>query len=179
MVERGIAQDVLNTPQSGYTSSLLDSSPINWKKTKKLQIGVRLLKASDVSIGRGGKTRIQGFALEIYHGERVAITGPSGVGKTSLLSVFAGLLKPKGGVVEHSHVLRRNSIQKLYQDPPAAFPPFVLLETALKDVVNLCHASWDETLENLDKLMLDRALLKQYPNQVSGGELQRVSIVRA
>ena len=93
--------------------------------------------------------------------------------------MFAGLLKPKGGVVELSHVLRRNSIQKLYQDPPTAFPPFVLLETALKDVVNLCHASWDEILENMDKLMLDKTLLKRYPNQVSGGELQRISIVRA
>ena len=179
VVESGIAQDVLNAPQSDYTSSLLDSSPVNWKKQKKLQIGVRLLKASDVSIERGGKTLIQGFDLEIYQGERVAITGPSGVGKTSLLDVFAGLLKPKGGVVEHSHVLRRNSIQKLYQDPPTAFPPFVLLETALKDVVNLCHASWDDILENMDKLMLDKALLKRYPNQVSGGELQRISIVRA
>ena len=65
------------------------------------------------------------------------------------------------------------------QDPPTAFPPFVLLETALKDVVNLCHASWDEILENMDKLMLDKTLLKRYPNQVSGGELQRISIVRA
>ena len=54
-----------------------------------------------------------------------------------------------------------------------------MLETALKDVAKLFRANWDQILENMDKLMLDKTLLKRYPNQVSGGELQRISIVRA
>ena len=93
--------------------------------------------------------------------------------------MFAGLLRPKVGIVEYSHALKRNGIQKLYQDPPTAFPPFIMLETALKDVAKLFRANWDQIFENMDKLMLDKTLLKRYPNQVSGGELQRISIVRA
>lgn len=179
LIEQGLTQEVLQAPQHAYTKALLEADPINWEVCEKAAVGETDLTVNELAIERGGKTLIHDFNLELKAGERIAITGPSGIGKTSLLNVLAGLVKPKSGFVETAKMINKNGIQKLYQDPPTAFPPYVLLATGMNDVVKLYGADWREVFQNMDKLNLDQALLKRYPNQVSGGELQRMAIVRA
>lgn len=179
LVEQGDTEQVLTNPQADYTKQLLAAEPKAWSKRLTAQTGKHLLEAKDVSISRGGQTLIQGFNLSLQAGERVAIVGPSGIGKTSLLDVLAGIYQPTVGQVKRAESMRKTAIQKLYQDPPAAFPARITLGKSLQDVARLHSEQWSVVLEYLSQLGIDESLLARCPDAVSGGELQRISIARA
>ncbi|MGB1007755.1 MAG: ATP-binding cassette domain-containing protein, partial [Thalassobaculaceae bacterium] len=122
---------------------------------------------------------IEGFNLALHAGERVAVTGPSGIGKTTLLDTLAGLIAPFEGSVTRAPGLDRHAVQKPYQDPPAAFPPLVPIETNLRDIARRHNVDWQRVLDYLSDLKLSPSLLCRRPGAVSGGELQRLSLARA
>lgn len=179
LVEEGVTKDVLAAPKASYTKALLAADPAHWPKAPSTPKGQPVLTAANLSIGRGGRELITGFNLSLHEGERIAITGPSGVGKSTLLDALAGLIKPRAGAVKRLKSLGRNGVQKLYQDPPAAFAPRVSLDTSLRDVARRHALSWRDVLAKLDALNLAHDLLERRPEAVSGGELQRLSLVRA
>ena len=64
------------------------------------------IKVEDISkryslIRMGEVLNIKNFSLDVYKGEILAIIGPSGAGKTTLMKIMEGLIKPKGGTVEY------------------------------------------------------------------------------
>jgi peptide/nickel transport system ATP-binding protein len=120
-----------------------------------------------------------GFTLTLRAGEKVALTGPSGIGKTTLLDAVAGLISPAKGTVTRASGLSDHAVQKLYQDPPAAFPSRVPLSHSLRDVARLHGTDWGQVTQTLENLGVHPALLQRRPDEVSGGELQRISIARA
>lgn len=61
--------------------------------------GQALLVLEDVACGRGGRTLFEGLSLALGLGDALVVTGPNGVGKSSLLRIAAGLLAPAAGVV--------------------------------------------------------------------------------
>ncbi len=109
-----------------------------------------------------------GFSLEVKRGELVSIVGPSGVGKSTLFDLIAGFLKPMGGKIEVGR------ISQIFQDPYSSFHPSYTIIDQIKDVAST------KNLESIaDELDLDLKLLKQLPHRLSGGQLQRASILRA
>ena len=56
-----------------------------------------VLTAEGLVVARAGRVLVEGFDLELARGELVAVLGPNGVGKSSLLATLAGLLPPAGG----------------------------------------------------------------------------------
>jgi ABC-type dipeptide/oligopeptide/nickel transport system ATPase subunit len=70
-------------------------------------------------------------------------------------------------------------IWKLYQDPAAAFAPKASLATSLKDLCRLRGIAWSRVQQGLDDLQLPASLLDRWPQAVSGGELQRLALLRA
>ena len=67
-----------------------------WSADSTLSPAVYL---SGVSLSFGAVGVLHNADLHIRRGEKVALTGPSGAGKTSLLAIAAGLLRPSGGIV--------------------------------------------------------------------------------
>ena len=111
------------------------------------------------------------FSLELKKGELVTIFGKSGTGKTTLFELILGSLKPINGVT------RKENIAMIFQDPFNSFHPTHTIIDQIKDVVN--YDFFNDLEELLAKLTLEKDLLEKKPHQLSGGQLQRCSILRA
>ncbi len=108
------------------------------------------------------------FSLTLRVGEIVTILVPSGSGKSTLFELIAGNLEPLSGTIE------RAPFSQVFQDPYSSFHPTWTIEDQIADVANL-HG-----IENYCRMMgIDPELLKKRPHELSGGQLQRASILRA
>ncbi len=108
------------------------------------------------------------FSLTLKRGEIKAVVGASGSGKTTLFELILGNLKPFSGDLKSSRV------SQVFQDPYTSFHPAYSIINQIKDV-----ASLDGLGLYLNEMDLERALLDKQPHELSGGQLQRCSIVRA
>ncbi len=187
VVEQGPAVQVLQTPRQAYTRELLQADPAHWPARQPEATAATaasapaaspLVDASGLGLSRGGQALFSSLDIAIRPGERWALSGPSGSGKTSLAQVLLGLLRPDHGRVRRQAGLPRLAFQKLYQDPLAAFAPRLTLRQALDDFLRL-HGLPRERLHALrEQLRLPEALLSRLPQAVSGGELQRLALLR-
>jgi putative ABC transport system ATP-binding protein len=133
---------------------------------------------------------LRDLSLEITQAERVALIGPSGSGKSSLIAVAAGLERPSGGTVR----LFGQDLARLGEDGRArlrrgrvslVFQSFHLLPnmTAEENVAAPLEVAGQAGAMETARAWLDRvglsSRLRHYPHQLSGGEQQRVALARA
>lgn len=111
------------------------------------------------------------FSLVLNKGELITIFGKSGTGKTTLFELILGSLKPISGTIEKS------KIAMIFQDPYNSFHPTYSIIEQIKDIVGV--VSQKELDEFLVNLTLEKELLDKKPHELSGGQLQRCSILRA
>lgn len=178
IVEGGPAERLLSAPASAYGRDLLAAEPRAWPRREARAAGPVALSCEGLTLARGGEAILRRLDLALRAGERVALTGPSGAGKSSLLDALAGLLRPDEGSVTRAPGLPRHAVQKLYQDPPAAFPRGLPLRLALRDLERRHRLSPERIPALLDRLGVARSILDRPPGGVSGGELQRVALAR-
>ena len=128
-----------------------------------------LLHVKDLDFGYDPKNLLyKDFSLSLKRGEVKAIVGASGSGKTTLFELILGNLKPFKGEIKVS------KLSQVFQDPYSSFHPSYSIINQIEDV-----ASLDGIDEYLEVMNLDAALLNKLPHELSGGQLQRASIVRA
>ncbi|MGJ0456672.1 ATP-binding cassette domain-containing protein [Aliarcobacter cryaerophilus] len=113
----------------------------------------------------------ENFDLELKKGELKTIFGKSGSGKTTLFELILGNLKQKSGEI------KKSKTAMIFQDPFSSFHPTYTIFEQIKDVVNRDFK--DEVDNILTKLSLEESLLHKKPYELSGGQLQRCSILRA
>ena len=136
---------------------------------------------------------LRGLSLDVQHGEVIAVTGPSGSGKSTLLSVIGTLLKPDSGEYIFDGVsvgsmndvmraqFRNRSIGFVFQDH-RLLPQFTVRENILLPALAAQRQTTREQEERADYLLQSTGiatLAHKYPEQLSGGECQRVAICRA
>ena len=151
-----------------------------------------MIKLEGITKSFGSLQVLKGIDLEINKGEIVSIVGPSGAGKTTLLQIMGTLDEPDAGVVQiDGTVVSRMKEKELsaFRNKNIGFvfqfhqllPEFTALENvmipALIAGVSSKEAN-DRAMKILDFMGLaDRASHK--PNELSGGEKQRVAVARA
>lgn len=128
-----------------------------------------LLKVSNLSFGyTKEKLLFKNLSLTLKRGELKAIVGESGAGKSTLFELILENLKPLNGTINVA------SCSQVFQDPYSSFHPSYTLLNQIQDV-----ASLDELQKYLKLINLNYDLLLKLPHELSGGELQRASILRA
>lgn len=180
--EEGPAATVLANPRSAYARQLIAADPENWPVAARVPVAAdapEVLRAEGVAVIRGGRHLVTGFALAVRAGEIVGVTGDSGCGKSSLGDTLLGLLKPGAGRVTRAPGLAPHRFLKLYQDPPTAFSRHWPMRVLLDDVVRLHRLDPGRIPPLMERLRLAPELLERDSRSISGGELQRFSILRA
>ena len=137
------------------------------------------------------------FALRSGHPEILAVAGESGSGKTTLARMILGLVEPSSGrlsfknrdMTKLSASERRTwfmkEVQPIFQDPFAAFNPLKKVETYLYETAFnfgiATRANADEHVDGVLKIvgLSLREVKGRYPNELSGGQMQRIAIARA
>ncbi|MEO0414331.1 MAG: ABC transporter ATP-binding protein [Verrucomicrobiota bacterium] len=132
---------------------------------------------------------LKGVSLSVKPGEKTFLCGPSGAGKTSLLYTLAGLERPTSGqvIIEGISVYEeRRRVQAKIRNAKLGyvFQNFLLLpeltaveNVALPSLIGGRQAK-DKATELLSRVGLDHRL-NHLPNELSGGEQQRVAIARS
>lgn len=147
------------------------------------------------SFSNGGTLQhvLKNVDLEIYKGDFTVIMGASGAGKSTLLYALSGMDKPTLGSIKFNN----NEITKMTSDELAYFrrtaSGFVFQSIYLLDSMSvldnvlvsglLTNKNRKEVIEQAKEILksvdIDEKLWNKFPNQLSGGECQRVGIARA
>lgn len=119
---------------------------------------------------------LRDVSLCIEEGERVAIVGPSGYGKSTLARILAGYRQPVSGQVLLDEKPLPDKgycpVQLIYQHPELAVNPRWKMGKTLNE-------AWQPPKALLDRMGIEQDWLTRWPSELSGGELQRFCIARA
>src|SRR3990167_8742348 len=150
-----------------------------------------MVKFKDVTKRFGSVMSLNDVSFTVDKGEFVFITGPSGSGKTTILKLVLGEIMPSSGEVivdgTNLHTSKSPDIPLFRQKIGTVFQDFKVLpertvaenvEVALA-VIGLPQSDWDRRVDHVLKLVGLSKQANLFPAQLSGGELQRVSLARA
>jgi len=128
-----------------------------------------ILKIENLTFGyKDSPLLYEDFSLSLSRGEVISIVGASGSGKSTLFELITGMLKPKSGTI------KKGRIAQVFQDPYSSFHPSYSIMSQIEEV-----ADTSKLKEYIKKLDIDFSLLEKKPHKLSGGQLQRCSILRA
>ena len=139
------------------------------------------------SYGEGFSERqvLRDFSLELSKKETIGIIGESGIGKSTLARIITGLEDADSGSVlfEGNDILKMSSkeiksirpyLQLVFQNYRKALNPYVRVKKILEEA-----APRQDCAELLASAGLDASILGKYPGQLSGGQAQRLNIIRS
>ncbi len=196
LVEVNSTGQILESPKEDYTRALLDARSRHEKTTAEINNPESLLSIDSVTAGYGkGTDVLQEVSVSVERGRTVAVVGESGSGKSTLARVITGLLPPRSGEISFQEELlppalaqrtkqHLRKVQMIYQLPDVALNP----RQRVRDVIGRPLSFYlglqgkeceRRTIELLEQIELSETYIDRLPDELSGGEKQRICIARA
>jgi oligopeptide/dipeptide ABC transporter ATP-binding protein len=158
--------------------------------TKRFGVHQRILRR-----GHGEVQAVDSVSMQLGRGETLGLVGESGSGKTTVARMLVGLDKPTAGSIYFDgqnvssmkagqrKAMHRN-VQMVFQDPYSSFDPLSRLFDSIVEPLKVhVRADTSTRRDRVEEVMglvgLPMSFLHRFPNQLSGGQLQRAAIARA
>lgn len=147
-----------------------------------------MIKFEDISLSFGGKTILNNFSLDINEGEKILLSAPSGRGKSSLIKLLLGFIRPqKGSIYYRGEKLTGDTIDTIRRDIAWVNQDITLrklrIDELLEEVGNFSANKDINFYGRLDELLqefaLSREIMKKNIDKLSGGERQRLGLIIA
>ncbi len=138
-----------------------------------------VVEVKNLKVRYGSFEAVGGVSFEVAPNTIFGIAGESGSGKSTVAKAIVGLERKSAGEI----VVRAQSVQMVFQDAVGSLNPRMTVKAALSEALK--HAKGRSSSrrrredELLDLVGLSKAVLDQYPREMSGGQCQRVSVARA
>lgn len=144
-----------------------------------------ILSFKDVSLFSDNKTILKNVSFDISSGDFVSIVGPSGSGKSTLLRLCCHLISPSKGKIlyndrdlfQYNPIDIRKNISLCFQNP-YLFGNTVMDNIKYPYSLRNLHVDINKVNNLLESFNLERDILNQSISKLSGGEKQRISIIR-
>lgn len=144
-----------------------------------------LLDVQDVAFSIGDRQLLKPVSLQLYQGDCVLLTGPSGSGKSTFLKILASLITPTSGQLffRNSDIttlraeVYRQQVSYCFQTPQL-FGQTVYDNLALPWQIRRQKPQRDKLVAALESVNLSPDMLNKPVEQLSGGEKQRVGLLR-
>ncbi|MBM0046467.1 ABC transporter ATP-binding protein [Anaerococcus sp. mt242] len=135
-----------------------------------------MLEVKDISFSYDKKEILKNINLSLSPRELVIITAPSGFGKSTLGKIIAGYLEPdKGEIIVDGKDIKNYKgylpVQMAFQHPEKAI-------NRRWKIGRILNEGWDVNRDIIEKFGIKDYWLEKYPQELSGGELQRICLAR-
>jgi peptide/nickel transport system ATP-binding protein len=196
LVEVNSTGQILKDPKQEYTRDLLNARSRDEKTPAHMPNPQTLLSIDSVTAGySNGPDVLQDISILVERGQTVAVVGESGSGKSTLARVITGLLPTRSGGVSFQGELlppalgqrqkeQLQKVQMIYQLPDVALNP----RQRVREVIGRPLSFYlglkgkekeDRIKELLRQIELPENYIDRFPDELSGGEKQRICIARA
>jgi len=206
IVEKGNILDIFQSPKSDVGIKLVNASKIVLETNPKNNVRDEVVLEvnnlrhwyklnSSIFMNKWNKA-LNEVSFKVYKNETLGIVGSSGSGKSTLCRALIGLLNVRGGEIKiynknyaskkNKSFKKKNIIQIIFQDPFSSLNPKMTIKSILEDIFFIQKISDKRKIEKEIKSMfrnlnlpLKNDFFNSYPSQLSGGQLQRISLARA
>lgn len=197
VVETGPRTAILESPQSTMGQKLVQAyQALQSHGAEEASAGqekVPILVAEGLCYHLPDKHILKEVSFELYARDALGVVGSSGSGKTTLASVLTGIRQSTAGrIIYEGKAIHGKSlamfrdIQIIPQNPYNAFDPFVRIRDHMAEIIRMLSlqkgipeaTSWAYLAQLMATSQVEEALLDRMPKQLSGGQLQRLSMIR-
>ena len=206
LVEKGNIVDIFKSPKSDIGKKLVNASKIVLESNTKYQYGNEVIlevnnlrhwyKLNSSIFRPQWNKALNEVSFKLHKNETLGIVGSSGSGKTTLCRALIGLIKVRGGEINlydktinsknYKSYKKHKNIQIIFQDPFSSLNPKMTIKNILKDIFFIQNITDKGLIEKQINLLfrnlnlpIDNEFLNSYPSQLSGGQLQRISLARS